>query len=195
MKEYTDLRRVYLQSDCRIVLLIFQSVGFTGPVRFAAAKDPTPRSGEEGTNGEKRLHSPFLNSFPLSSNSLTQCAKACISITFFLPSLPRQSQKDDSVFLHIQSCCCFNMVVLQGSAKRRSPGLVNFVPAVTDHFCMAQPSAFTQPGDRLLAEPCLCYGLMNASLIVPRWLFFLARRREGRISGSLHVARRGTRGR
>ena len=121
--------------------------------------------------------------------------KACISITFFLPSLPRQSQKDDSVFLHIQSCCCFNMVVLQGSAKRRSPGLVNFVPAVTDHFCMAQPSAFTQPGDRLLAEPCLCYGLMNASLIVPRWLFFLARRREGRISGSLHVARRGTRGR
>ena len=71
---------------------------------------------------------------------------------------------------------------------------MNFVPAVTDHFCMAQPSAFTQPGDRLLAEPCLCYGLMNASLIVPRWLFFLARRREGRISGSLHVARRGTRG-
>ena len=53
--------------------------------------------------------------------------------------------------------------VVQGSAKRRAPGLVNFgelfvlvnfVPAVAYHFCLALPAAFTQPGARLLAEPC-----------------------------------------
>ena len=41
-----------------------------------------------------------------------------------------------------------------GSAKRRSPGLVNFVTALAYHFCLALPAAFTQPGDHLLAEPC-----------------------------------------
>ena len=35
---------------------------------------------------------------------------------------------------------------LQGSAKRRSPGLVNLVTAVAYHFCLALPAAFTQPG-------------------------------------------------
>ena len=34
------------------------------------------------------------------------------------------------------------------------PGLVNFVPAVAYHFCLALPAAFTQPGAQLLAEPC-----------------------------------------
>ena len=43
---------------------------------------------------------------------------------------------------------------LQGSAKRRSPGLVHFVPAVAYHFCLNLPAAFTQPGARLLAKPC-----------------------------------------
>ena len=42
----------------------------------------------------------------------------------------------------------------QGFAKRRSPGLVNFVAAAAHHFFLALPAAFTQPGDRLLAEPC-----------------------------------------
>ena len=38
---------------------------------------------------------------------------------------------------------------LQGSAKRRCPGLVNFIPAaVAYHFCLALP------GDHLSAEPC-----------------------------------------
>ena len=40
---------------------------------------------------------------------------------------------------------------LQGSAKRRAPGLVNFVTAY--HFCLNLPAAFTQPGNHLLAEP------------------------------------------
>ena len=42
----------------------------------------------------------------------------------------------------------------QGSARRRCPGLVNFVTALAYHFCLALPAAFTQPGDHLLAEPC-----------------------------------------
>ena len=44
---------------------------------------------------------------------------------------------------------------LQGSAKRRSPGLVNFVAAVAYHFCLALPAAFTQSGGHLLADPCI----------------------------------------
>ena len=43
---------------------------------------------------------------------------------------------------------------VQGSAKRRSPGLVNFVTALDHHICLALPAAFTQPGAHLLAKPC-----------------------------------------
>ena len=32
--------------------------------------------------------------------------------------------------------------------------MVNFVTAVAYHVCLALPAAFTQPGARLLAEPC-----------------------------------------
>ena len=41
---------------------------------------------------------------------------------------------------------------IQGSAKRWSPGLVNFVTAVAYHLYLALPAAFTQPGDHHLAE-------------------------------------------
>ena len=43
---------------------------------------------------------------------------------------------------------------VKGSAKRRSPGLVKFVPAIAYHFCLALPAAFMQAWDYLLAEPC-----------------------------------------
>ena len=43
---------------------------------------------------------------------------------------------------------------VQGSAKRQSQGLVNFVPALAYHFCPAFPAAFTQTGDHLSDEPC-----------------------------------------
>ena len=42
---------------------------------------------------------------------------------------------------------------MQGSAKRLWPGLVNFVPAAADHFCLSLLAAFTQPGRSLLATP------------------------------------------
>ena len=44
---------------------------------------------------------------------------------------------------------------VQGSAKRHAPCLVEFIPAVAYHFCLALPTAFTQPGAHLLAGPCI----------------------------------------
>ena len=37
---------------------------------------------------------------------------------------------------------------IQGSARGWPPGLVNFIPAVAYHFCLALPAEFTQPGDQ-----------------------------------------------
>ena len=34
--------------------------------------------------------------------------------------------------------------------------MVNFVTALAYHFCLALPTAFTQPGAHLSAEPCTC---------------------------------------
>ena len=42
-------------------------------------------------------------------------------------------------------------------ARRRSPGLVNFVAAIAYHFCLALPAALTQPGDHLLAGRCIAF--------------------------------------
>ena len=44
---------------------------------------------------------------------------------------------------------------VQGSAKKRSPSLVNIVAAVACHLRLALPAAFTQPGAHLLADPCI----------------------------------------
>ena len=44
---------------------------------------------------------------------------------------------------------------VQGSTNRRALGLVNLVLALAYHFCLNLPAAFTQPGDRLLVEPCI----------------------------------------
>ena len=52
-----------------------------------------------------------------------------------------------SPFIHVG-------LAVQGSAKRRSPGLVNFIFALAYLFCQALCASFTQPGDHLLAEPC-----------------------------------------
>ena len=38
---------------------------------------------------------------------------------------------------------------VQGSAKRRSPSLVDFVTALAYLFCLGLRAAFTQPGDHL----------------------------------------------
>ena len=45
-------------------------------------------------------------------------------------------------------------ICVQGSTNRRALGLVNFVPALAYHFSLNLPAAFTQPGARLLVEPC-----------------------------------------
>ena len=51
---------------------------------------------------------------------------------------------------------------VQGSVNRRSPGLVNYVPALAYHLCLDLPAAFTQPGDHLLAEPCIFFRVFNS---------------------------------
>ena len=48
--------------------------------------------------------------------------------------------------------------------KKLVIGLVNFVPAVAYHFCLALPAAFTQPGDHFLAEVCTEGGGANLVL-------------------------------
>ena len=49
------------------------------------------------------------------------------------------------------------LVNIQASAKRWSPGYVNFVPDVAYHFCLA---AFLQPRDHLLADSCKIYEIL-----------------------------------
>ena len=56
---------------------------------------------------------------------------------------------------------------LQGSAKRRSPGLVNFVPTVVNHFCLALPAAFTQPGVHLQPSSVLVHALPRSRGLRP----------------------------
>ena len=46
------------------------------------------------------------------------------------------------------------LMEVQGSTNRRAPGLVIFVPALANHFGLNLTAAFTQPGARLLVEPC-----------------------------------------
>ena len=43
---------------------------------------------------------------------------------------------------------------IHGFTHRRALDLVNFVPALAYHFCLNLPAAFTQPGARLMVEPC-----------------------------------------
>ena len=84
----------------------------------------------------------------------------CLTKILSLHSLPPLTP-----FLGALSVCTLNLLPspltqeglalrIQGSAKRRSPGLVNFVTALAYYICLALPAAYTQPADRLLAEPC-----------------------------------------
>ena len=56
---------------------------------------------------------------------------------------------------------------LQSSAKRRRPGLVNFVSAVAYHSCLSLPAAFTQPGRSLLADPCIYFAIIFLHKVLP----------------------------
>ena len=56
---------------------------------------------------------------------------------------------------------------LQGSINRRAPGSVNFVLALAYHFWLNLPAAFTQPGARLLVEPCISYEVRKLFMLRP----------------------------
>ena len=47
-----------------------------------------------------------------------------------------------------------SFLLIQGLAKRRSPGLLNYVTVIAYHFCLTLSAPFTQPGTNLLAKPC-----------------------------------------
>ena len=51
---------------------------------------------------------------------------------------------------------------LQGWTKKCSPGLLNYVPAVSYCFSLNLPETFSQPGTHFLARPCiLCLGELS----------------------------------
>ena len=55
--------------------------------------------------------------------------------------------------VHLQVRDGSTFTVQDARFKECAPGLVNFVPAVACHFCLALLAAFTQPGARILADP------------------------------------------
>ena len=59
--------------------------------------------------------------------------------------------------------------LIQDSAKRLRPGLVNFTVAVAYHFCLSLPTTFSQPGRSLLAGPCKLFCDDNKSFTMSRW--------------------------
>ena len=72
----------------------------------------------------------------------------------------------------------FSPLPLQGWAKRRTPGLENFDPAVAYHFCLNLPEKYSQPGDYFLAQPCISPTLHAAIRLVsarPTDSLFLSR--------------------
>ena len=64
------------------------------------------------------------------------------------------TRHSDKVLIHYIITRRVGRIHVQGSDKRQSPGLVNYVTALAYLFCMALPGAVTQPGDHLVAELC-----------------------------------------
>ena len=58
------------------------------------------------------------------------------------------------VSTYTASMLCSIPIELAAACLRFEFGLVKFIPAVAYRFCPTLPAAFTQPGARLLAEPC-----------------------------------------
>ena len=69
---------------------------------------------------------------------------------------------------------CSHIEDIQGSAKRRSPGLVSFVPAVAYHFFHYLLKQFSQPGAQF-SKLCIC---VPHSLFLRNSHLFLAAKAE-----------------
>ena len=63
-----------------------------------------------------------------------------------------------SVYADFRIFNLLSPLVVQGWAKMRAPGLVDFVPAVANHFCLNLPRKFSQPWAHFLAQPCTLFG-------------------------------------
>ena len=63
-----------------------------------------------------------------------------------------EKKKDAVEWSKVNHSCVLNLNRLQthtGHGLRRAPGLVKFIPAAAELFCLSLPAAFTQPGDHL----------------------------------------------
>ena len=93
------------------------------------------------------LFSPYFHFFPIST-----------AASYVMPSFHdldcRRRRREREIYDMAAAAICFPIfsflqikdffsLSVQGLAKRRSPGLVNFVTAVAYHLCLALPAAFT----------------------------------------------------
>ena len=99
--------------------------------------------------------------------------------TFVLVSTGGLCQRDVSPCTNMWDCLFeLNFCIIQGSTTRRALGLVNFVPALAYHFCLNLPAALSQPGARLLVEPCTWHDLRHGEYTSTK-----GEREEGRREG------------
>ena len=123
--------------------------GRTGVLSFAVPGKPPPMS---------NLHFKVQATFSAGSSQARKSCNFFGALKEWLVGRILDIQSSDSPIL-IQSWSNPRTAMLVGkhpkdwisvqeSAKRRSPGLVNFVPGVAYHFCLALPAAFTQPADQ-----------------------------------------------
>ena len=117
--------------------------------RKSIKRPPFPASSTQSSQlaSTDRRHHGQAHPLLLGKNTSRGVSKRCNFIPHIHPIWEEPFR--DSLKLTQQYC------LLQGSAKRWALGFVNFVPAVAYHFCLALPAAFSQPGDRLLADPCI----------------------------------------
>ena len=77
----------------------------------------------------------------------------------------RRAWRDDLRLFFAMTMLYFSLsldpMILQGSTNRRAPGFVNFVLALAYHFSLNLHAALTQPGARLLVEPCTHGSMRN----------------------------------
>ena len=135
----THVHGVNVTADL-LVREIMPTLGFqcTSDVRPVNGKLPSTaraRSEEEEEDG-----ATATASVPAATAHNVNCSKAARGGPRAGPRPPSLRSKPDGE-------------AIQGSAKRQSQGLVNFIPAVAYHFCLALLAAFTQSGAHLLSEP------------------------------------------
>ena len=136
-----------------------------GTARMAAAAIPEPRLELAEIAGLMGGNKDVVHGCAVSEGAAVAATPAVVTATahFHIP----ESNASDYAYSECSfQVRFFQLSYLQGSAKRCSPGLVNFVTALACHLCRTLLTAFTQPEDYLIAEPCTCTYLVNNTLLL-----------------------------